>query len=188
MEILHLIAQASAKADGWTWQNTATTLISSAAFLVSAIALWLNRSDKHRDLHLEHILRVMQELETLCAAYAVEVEENLLYRCHETGGDHGDCHRKATLMYRDAAAQRELLEKILPIASKKLFIAFKDWHSALTDNHYPVERPEDALRPGDSRINDIRNAQKEWNDALCDLRVGCLSRRLKFWKGLGQSD
>jgi hypothetical protein len=188
MGILHLIAQTSATPNGWSWHDTATTIISSAAFLVSAIALWLNRSDKHRDLHLEHLLRVMQELENRCAAYAVEVEENLLYRCHQAGGDHGDCHRKATLMYRDAAAQLELLEKLLPIAAKRLFTAFKEWHSALTDNHYPVERAEDALRPGDSRINDIRNAQKDWNTALCDLRVACLSRRLKFWKGLGQID
>jgi len=185
--MLHFLAEASPTAGG-TANFAITTIISAAAFLLSAIAIWLNRTDKNHDLHLEQILRAMQELETRCAAYAVEVEENLLYRCHQAGGDHGDCHRKATLMYRDAAAQRELLEKMLPIASKKLFNAFKQWHSALTDNHYPVERPEDALRPGDSRINDIRNAQQQWNNVLCDLRVACLSRRLKFWKGLGQTD
>lgn len=175
------VTQSAAALPAWV-----SPLIAVAALAVSIVALVANRSDKRRELHLAAILKAMQDLEATCARFAVEVEENLLFKCHPAGTDHSDCHRQATLMSREAAAQLDLVEKLVPTAAEQLFHGFKQWHTALTECNYPIQRIEDALRVGDARINDVRKAQRAWNSLLCDIRVGCLSRRLKYWKNLGK--
>jgi hypothetical protein len=183
---LLLIAAAEATNSAASWFPWAAPTISLAAVILAIIALTTSRSEKRHELHLSEILKCMHDLENACTAFAVEVEENLLFRCHGVHEDHTDCHRKATLLYRDASAQLELLEKLIPIAAEKLFHGFKDWHTALTENRYPIQRPEDAIQPGDSTLVAIRNAHRIWNSLLCDVRVGCLSRKTKFWKSLGK--
>jgi len=170
-----------------SWFPWAAPTISLAALILALIALRTSRNDKRHELHLSEILKCMHDFENACTAFAIAVEENLLFRCHGAHNDHTDCHRKATLLYRDASAQLELLEKLIPIAAEKLFHGFKDWHTALTENKYPIQRLEDALQSGDPTLVAIRNAHRTWNSLLCDVRVGCLSRKTKFWKSLGKS-
>jgi hypothetical protein len=168
------------------WLSLVSATIALGAFILSVLALLTSRSDKRHELHLSEILKAVQDLEDHCSAFASAVENNVLFRCHPGPGDHSDCYRKATLMYRDAAAQLELVEKLIPPAAEHLFREFKEWHTDLTDTTtFPVQSSADALAPGDPRVATIRNAQKAWNSYLCDIRISCLSRRMKFWKRLG---
>ena len=155
--------------------------ISILALLLSIVTLCLNRSDRKHELHLGEILSATRELETICHDCLRRVEAVLLFRCHPGNGDHTDCHRQTTLRLADATAQAERLENLIPTLSKEIFRSIKDWHTALTID-YPITTAAEALRPSDGRFAQLHAAQRTLDNFLSDLRTGCLSRKIKFWK------
>jgi len=164
------------------WQPKAETYISSIALLVSIAALLINKADRKHELHLGEILNAMRELESICHECLRRVESVLLFRCHAAvTGDHTDCHRQTSLRLSDALAQAERLENLVQPLAKEIFRSIKDWHTRLTMD-YPITSEEEALRPSDSRFSDLHLAQRKLDNFLSDVRTGCLSRQIKFWK------
>jgi hypothetical protein len=176
-----IAAQVSAQvASGWA-DFTRSDVIAGLALLVSLAALLVNRADRKHELHLGEILTAIRELEAICHDCLRRVEAVLLFRCHAPNNDHIDCHRQTTLKLSDAIAQGERLENLIPCLAKEIFRSIKDWHTTLTMD-YPISSEEEALLLSDPRFTYLHNAQRTLDNFLSEIRSGCLSRQIKFWK------
>jgi hypothetical protein len=175
--VVSIIAQGSE-----FWRLRPESYIASLALLVSISALLINKADRKHELHLGEILSAMRELESICHECLRRVEAVLLFRCHDAvDGDHTDCHRQTTLRLSDALAQAERLENLVQPLGKEIFRSIKDWHTTLTMD-YPITAEEEALRPSDARFSDLHLVQRRLDNFLSEVRTGCLSRKIKFWK------